>query len=207
MSLGVGIGELRAARAENSAVVAAVAYDIVGLEAIVAAGERAGQPVIAQVGSSAFRHIDRDALIAAAVKLAHNSSGHVGVHLDHSRDLDEIRYCLDAGYSSVMIDGSQLAFADNVELTRQAVAAADSYGAWVEAELGHIAGDEDRSTGTVAGAPTDPDQAAAFVAETGVDALAVCIGNVHGRTSRPVALDLGLLAEIASATSVPETRS
>lgn len=203
MTLGVTIDQLCAAREEGRAVVAAVAYDTVGLEAIVAAGEQTGQPVIAQVGSSAFGHVDRDALIAAAMNLAHTSEVPVGVHLDHSRELDEINYCLDAGYSSVMIDGSRLAFADNVELTRQAVVAAGPYGAWVEAELGHIAGDEDRSTGIGAGTLTDPGQAATFVTETGVDALAVCIGNVHGRTRRPPALDLGLLAEIASAISVP----
>ena len=203
MTLGVTIDQLRAARDEQRALVAAVAYDTVGLEAIVAAGEQTGQPVIAQVGSSAFGHVDRDALIAVAMNLAHTSDVPVGVHLDHSRDLDEINHCLDAGYTSVMIDGSRLAFADNVDLARQAVVAARPYEVWVEAELGHIAGDEDRSTGTGAGTLTDPGQAATFVTETGVDALAICIGNVHGRTRQPPALDLGLLAEIASATSVP----
>ncbi len=203
MTLGLAIDQLRSARAEHRAMVAAVAYDIVGLEAIVAAGEQARQPVIAQVGSSAFRHVDRNALIAAAHTLATNAASPVGVHLDHSRDLDEIRHCLDAGYSSVMIDGSRLDLADNIALTRRAAELARPYGAWVEAELGHIAGDEDRSTDQDPGTTTDADEAATFVAETGVDVLAVCIGNVHGRSSRPVILDLGRLAEIAASTDVP----
>lgn len=203
MTLGVGIDLVRAARAEQRAIVAAVAYDIVGVEAIVAAGERTGQPVLALVGSSAFRSVDREAIIAAALSLARRSATPVGVHLDHARDLDEIRACLDAGYTSVMVDGSRLDLAGNVALSQRAVGLAAGYGVWVEAELGHLAGDEDRSTGAGAGAMTDPGEVAAFVDDTGIDALAVCVGNVHGRTTGPVELDLGLLAEIASATPVP----
>ena len=91
MTLGVTIDQLSSARAEQRAIVAAVAYDIVGLEAIVAAGEQTGQPVIAQVGSSAFKHIDRDALVAAALSLATSSATPVGLHLDHSHDPEQIR--------------------------------------------------------------------------------------------------------------------
>lgn len=203
MSLGVTIDQLRAARADGTAIIAAVAYDIVGLEAIVAAGERTGRPIIAQVGSSAFRHVDRGALVAAASSLATSAATPVGLHLDHARDLDEIRACLDAGYTSVMIDGSHLDLRANVDVTRRVVELAHPYGAWVEAELGRIEGDEDRSTHASGGAPTDPGDAAVFVAETGVDALAVCIGNVHGRTSQPVALDLRLLTSIAARVEAP----
>ena len=203
MTLGVTIEQLCNARASQRAIVAAVAYDLVGLEAIVVAGEQTGQPIIAQVGSSAFRHVDGNALIVAAHSLASDAATPVGLHLDHSRDLDEIRRCLDAGYTSIMIDGSRLNLAENIALTKHAVDLARPYGVWVEAELGHIAGDEDRSRNADAGAATDPGEAAAFVAETGVDALAVCIGNVHGRTTQPVVLDLGRLGEIAASTDVP----
>lgn len=202
MSLGVSIDHLHDARAERRAIIAAVAYDIVGLEAIVAAGEHTGQPIIAQVGSSAFRHFDRGALIAAALRLATDAAVPVGLHLDHSGDLDEIRACLDAGYTSVMIDGSRLGLADNITLTRRVVDLARPYGAWVEAELGHIAGHEDRSIDACDGAMTDPDEAVTFVAETGVDALAVCIGNAHGRTTRPVSLELPRLRAIADRVDV-----
>lgn len=204
MSVGVSMDHLRAARAERRAIVAAVAYDIVGLEAIVAAGEQTGRPVIAQVGSSAFRNVDRNALIAAARSLIADARGPVGLHLDHASDLDEIRACLDAGYTSVMIDGSRLGLIDNIAITRRAVELARPYGAWVEGELGHIAGDEDRTTAAaIAGAMTDPDEAATFVTETGVDALAVCVGNVHGRSARPIVLDLVRLDAIGKAVDVP----
>ncbi len=203
MTLGVELELLRALHATRRAVVAAVAYDLVTLEAIAAAGEATGCPVIAQVGSSAFGLVHGPGLIAAARAVAGGAAVPVGLHLDHSRDLDEIRRCLDAGYSSVMIDGSRLALGANTELTARAVEVALPYGAWVEAELGHLSGDEDRSTGAGAGEPTDPDEAARFVADTGIDALAVCVGNVHGRTAAPVTLDLGRLERIAAVTPVP----
>jgi len=203
MTLGVELELLRALHATRRAVVGAVAYDLVTLEAIAAAGEATGCPVIAQVGSSAFGLVHGPALIAAARAVAGSATVPVGLHLDHSRDLDEIRRCLDAGYTSVMIDGSRLALGANIELTARAVEVSRPYGAWVEAELGHLSGDEDRSTGAGAGEPTDPDEAARFAADTGIDALAVCIGNVHGRTAAPVTLDLGRLERIAAATPVP----
>ncbi|MDH4364104.1 MAG: class II fructose-bisphosphate aldolase [Acidimicrobiia bacterium] len=203
MTLGVELELLRALHAARRAVVAAVAYDLVTLEAIAAAGEATGCPVIAQVGSSAFGLVHGPALIAAARTVAGAVTAPVGLHLDHSRDLDEIRRCLDAGYTSVMIDGSRLSLGANIELSARAVEVARPYGVWVEAELGHLSGNEDRSVGAVAGQLTEPAEAARFVADTGVDALAVSIGNAHGRTATPVVLDLDLLAEIAEATPVP----
>jgi tagatose 1,6-diphosphate aldolase GatY/KbaY len=203
MSLGVGLELLRQAQLRHRAIVAAVVYDLAGLAAVVDAGSRTRQPMIAQVGSPAFAHVDRQALIPAAFSAASTAPEPVGIHLDHARDLDEIRACLDAGYSSVMIDGSRLGLVDNIELTRRAVEIARPYGAWVEGELGHLAGDENRSSDAAAGSMTDPTEVARFVDESGVDVLAVCVGNVHGRTSTPVDLDVVLLSEIASATPVP----
>ncbi|MDH4076540.1 MAG: class II fructose-bisphosphate aldolase, partial [Acidimicrobiia bacterium] len=172
MTLGVELELLRALHAARRAVVAAVAYDLVTLEAIAAAGEATGCPVIAQVGSSAFGLVHGPALIAAARTVAGAVTAPVGLHLDHSRDLDEIRRCLDAGYTSVMIDGSRLSLGANIELSARAVEVARPYGVWVEAELGHLSGNEDRSVGAVAGQLTEPAEAARFVADTGVDALA-----------------------------------
>lgn len=177
-----------------------VAYNLETVQAIVNAAERTGRPVLLQAGSSAFRHAGRDLLAQLAVSAAAASTAEIGVHLDHSRDLDEITACIEAGYTSAMVDGSHLSFSDNIALTRTAVQRAHDAGAWVEAELGAIAGDEDVSTDARAGAMTDPQQAAEFVAATGVDALAVAVGNVHGFTDCPVALDLDRLAAIHEAT-------
>ncbi len=204
MSRGVGLDELTSARRDGRGILGAVAYDTVGVEAIVTAGRRSGRPIIAQIGSSAFNHVDAGGLVAAARMIIERSPTPVGLHLDHSRSLDEIRRCLDAGYTSVMVDGSRLDFAENVALSSAAVDLAGPYAAWVEAELGRIDGDEDRSTAAAgSGGPTSPRDAARFVEVTGVDALAVSVGNVHGRTSAPVRIRLDLLEELGEAVSVP----
>ncbi|MDE0653863.1 MAG: class II fructose-bisphosphate aldolase [bacterium] len=204
MSRGLGLDELNHARREGRGILGAVAYDTVGVEAIVTAGRRSGRPIIAQIGSSAFNHVDAGGLIAAARMIIERSPTPVGLHLDHSRSLDEIRRCLDAGYTSVMVDGSHLDFAENVALSSGAVDLAGSYDAWVEAELGRIEGDEDRSTAVAGpGGLTHPDYAARFVGATGVDALAVSVGNVHGRTRTPAQIQLDLLAELREAVDVP----
>ncbi|MFC7343992.1 class II fructose-bisphosphate aldolase [Saccharopolyspora griseoalba] len=198
-----GTGALTEAASAGRALPGFVAYNLETVQAVVAAAERSGRPVLLQAGASAFRHAGRDLLAQLAVSAATASSAEIGVHLDHSRDLDEITACLEAGYTSVMIDGSHLPLPDNIALTRSAVRRAHDAGAWAEAELGAIAGDEDVSTAARAGAMTDPRQAAEFVAATGVDALAVAVGNVHGFTDRPVELDLDRLAAIHEITPVP----
>lgn len=198
-----GTESLRTAQTEGWALGAFSTYTQESTQAICLAGEDTGRPLILQAGASAFAHAGRAQLAAQALLAADMASVPVGVHLDHSRDLDEIRECLQAGYTSVMVDGSHLPFEDNVELTRAAVKAASVHGAWVEGELGAVPGDEDRSEHTTPGQLTDPRRAEEFVDRTGVDALAVAIGNVHGTAAEPVPLDLGLLNQLRSAIPVP----
>jgi ketose-bisphosphate aldolase len=203
--LATGTTLLTDARAGRRAIAAITTYTLESTRAICLAAERTGQPVMLQAGSGSFGAVGRTPLAAAALASAREAAVPVGVHLDHCKDPAEIDACLELGYSSVMIDGSHLEFEQNVALTRAVVERAHAAGAWVEAELGALAGDED-SSGDVdveAGAMTDPDQAAEFAARTGVDALAVAVGNVHGFTPVPVRLDLARLREIAAATPVP----
>lgn len=186
------------------AVAAFSTYSIELTSGVLRAAEQLGTPVIIQAGSSAFRYAGRDALAAATVAAARQAAVRVGVHLDHCRDLQEIEFCIAAGYTSVMVDGSHLSFEQNVALTRSVIDRAHDAGVWVEAELGSIAGDEDASGRATAKPPlTDVDQAGEFVDRTGVDCLAVAIGNVHGYSARPAELDLGLLADIRAACAVP----
>jgi ketose-bisphosphate aldolase len=159
--------------------------------------------VIISAGSSSFRGSSRAMLAAAAVAAAREASVPVGVHLDHSTDVDEIRACLELGYTSVMLDGSHLPLEDNVALTRTVVAQAHAAGVWVEAELGGVTGAEDASTGAVAGELTDPDLAADFAERTGVDALAAAVGTVHGFTTVPVHVDLDRVRTISTRTGIP----
>jgi ketose-bisphosphate aldolase len=201
--LATGTTLLTDARAGRRAVAAITTYTLESTRAICLAAERTGQPVMLQAGSGSFGAVGRVPLAAAALASAREASVPVGVHLDHCKDPAEIDACLELGYSSVMIDGSHLEFEQNVALTRAVVERAHAAGAWVEAELGALAGDEDSSGDVEVGAMTDPDQAAEFAARTGVDALAVAVGNVHGFTPVPVRLDLPRLREIAAATPVP----
>jgi tagatose 1,6-diphosphate aldolase GatY/KbaY len=200
-----GTAVLRDAHAEGWAIGAFSVYNLEGAQAVCAAAELEQAPVILQAGSNAFAYAGLRALAGLALGAAADSRARVGVHLDHARELAEIRACLELGYSSVMVDGSALPFEDNVRLTRTVVEAAHAAGAWVEGELAGIAGDEDRSADTAigVGALTDPAAAEAFVARTGVDALAVAIGNVHGITATPVTLDFDRLAAIGDRLDVP----
>ncbi len=201
--LATGTGLLTEARAAGRAVAAITTYTLESTRAICLAAERTGQPVMLQAGSGSFGAVGRGPLAAAALASAREAAVPVGVHLDHCKDPAEIDACLELGYSSVMIDGSHLEFEQNIALTRAVVERAHAAAAWVEAELGALAGDEDSSGDVEAGAMTDPEQAAEFAARTGVDALAVAVGNVHGFTPVPVRLDLVRLRAIAAATPVP----
>src|SRR5439155_12842742 len=139
-----GTGTLGRARHEGWALGAFSVYDLEQGRAVARAAELERTPVILQAGSSAFRRAGRGPLVALALAVASESDAAIGVHLDHCTDPDEIRACLRAGYTSVMFDGSALPLADNVAATRAVVEEAHAAGPWVEAELGGIAGDEDR---------------------------------------------------------------
>ncbi len=198
-----GTQSLRTAYEQGWAIGAFSTYTQEITQAICLAAQDAGRPVILQAGASAFAHAGPAELAAQAVLAADLAGVPVGVHLDHSRDLAQIQACLQAGYTSVMVDGSHLPFEQNVALTRAAVEAARPHGAWVEAELGAIPGDEDRSQHSVVGELTDPARAEELVARTGVDALAVAVGNVHGTAALPAPLDLALLARLRAVVPVP----
>jgi tagatose 1,6-diphosphate aldolase GatY/KbaY len=198
-----GTASLDEAAQAKRALPAFTGYNLETVQAIVEAGVRTRRPLLLVAGSSAFHHSAPATLATLALQIATSSEASVGVHLDHSRSLEEITTCLELGYSSVMFDGSDLSFEENVRRTKQVVRYAHDKGAWVEAELGGIAGNEDVSTNAVAGAMTDPELAGEFVAETGVDALAVAIGNIHGFSSTPPIIDLDVLGAIRQRVSVP----
>ena len=195
--------ELAAAHAGGWALAAFSVYNLEQARGVAAAAEAEGMPVILQAGASAFRYAGREPLAALGLAVARASTAPIGVHLDHSRDLQEIRACLRLGYGSVMFDGSHLGLDENIAATRRVVDEAHAAGAWVEAELAGIGGDEDRSGGTVGHPRTDAGLAERFVEATGVDALAVAIGNVHGIPAEPVELDLELLSRIRDRVPVP----
>jgi ketose-bisphosphate aldolase len=199
-----GTETLHVAAEQGWALGAFAVYNLEMVQGIVTAAEEADRPVLLLAGSSHFHHAGQAALMNMALTAAQSTSAPIGVHLDHCRNLPEMQQCLDAGYSSVMVDGSHLSFEDNIRFTREAAALAHGAGAWIEAELGAVPGDEDVSTNALPSQTmTDPRQAREFVERTRVDALAVAVGNVHGFTANPVTLDLERLDAIAAQCPVP----
>jgi fructose-bisphosphate aldolase class II len=193
---------LARAVAERRAVGSFNTYNLEITSAILRAATARRAPVFLAVGRGALDFAGFTALTRATLAAAAEASVPIAVHLDHCPDLATIERCIAAGFTSVMVDGSRLPFAENLALTRDAVRAAA--GTTVEAELGGVAGSEDSSGDQTAGEPmTDPDEAVRFVAATGIDSLAVAIGNAHGVYAGEPRLDFDRLAELARRLPVP----
>lgn len=178
-------------------------YNLEGARAVISAAEDLDSPIILQLLPSAL-DIGGSGLIAMCLELAKQSQVPVAVHLDHCSSAERIDWAMAAGLTSVMADGSTLSYPDNIRFTRTIVKKSILLDGTVEAELGRLSGEEDGKPLTHRKAQlTDPDQAADFVDKTGISALAVCIGNVHGRYLRPPKLDFSLLAAIAKRVRIP----
>jgi fructose-bisphosphate aldolase class II len=133
---------------------------------------------------------------------AKNASMPVAVHLDHGTTLECIGEALRLGFSSVMFDGSHLSFEENIEKSKELVSMAKPYGAAVEAEIGCVGGSEDCSV-DIAMRCTSPDQAEIFAERTGVDALAIAIGNAHGFYKEAPQLRFDILESVRDRVSIP----
>jgi len=171
-------------------------------EAIVEQAAALGSPVVLMTGPWEMPLLGAKARAAIVERLAAEADVPVCLHLDHAGDLDSVRECLEAGFPSVMFDGSRQEFEENVRLTREAVEMARAWGATVEGELGAV-GSVGAAEGDAERSLTEPQQAAEFVERTGVDALAVAIGNAHGIYPQRPELDFERLARIREATQAP----
>jgi fructose-bisphosphate aldolase class II len=180
------------------------AFNVIGIEhaeAIVAGAEAAGSPVVLQISENcAAYHGALEPIARACLAIAGSVAVRVAVHLDHATREDLVHTAAGLGLRSVMFDASALPFARNVRATAAMARWCHDRGIWVEAELGEIGGKNGVHSPV---ARTRPDEAAAYVAATGVDALAVAVGSSHAMLTRDAALDLGLIAEIRGEVSVP----
>ncbi len=152
------------------------------IQGIVDAAAEQNSPVILQASSSAIKYAGIDYLMAM-VKVAAEKYPNIpiAIHLDHGPDFETCKMCVDAGFTSVMFDGSKYDFEENIRLTKEVVDYAHAHGVVVEAELGKLAGIEDEVNVSADDAIyTDPAQAEEFVKRTGVDSLAIAIGTSHG---------------------------
>ncbi len=171
---------LSAAVVEGYAVGAFNINNLETLLAIVEASVEDRSPVIIAVSPSAIKYAGLEYL-ANMVKTAEiSASAPMALHLDHGKDLETVSKCINAGFTSVMIDGSHLNFEDNVSLTKRVVDLAHSKGVSVEGELGRLAGVEESTVEEKEAVLTDPNAAKEFVERTSLDALAVAIGTSHG---------------------------
>jgi fructose-bisphosphate aldolase class II len=180
------------------------AFNVVLLEhaeAIVEGAQNAALPVILQISQNAAKyHGSFEPIAAASLAIAREARVPVVVHLDHAEDVDLVHAAVELGVHSVMFDGSALPYDENVATTREVVEFCHAQGVWVEAELGEVGGKD----GVHApGARTRPDEAAVFVAATGVDALAVAVGTSHAMTSRVATVDRALIEQLAESAGVP----
>jgi len=162
-------------------------------------------PIILQTSEGAIEYGGLDYLYMLML-LASRAPVPVAIHLDHGKDLELIKECIDLGYTSVMIDGSSLPYEKNIAATKKVVAWARKKGVSVEAELGSIKGVEDLVSVLEKDAIlTNPDQAVEFVKKTGCDSLAIAIGTSHGyqKFKTKPKLDLERLKKIRSKVSIP----
>ena len=168
------------------------------MRAYVAAAEAERAPVILQAGPGCRAHTPLAVLGQMFRHLAETASVPVVAHLDHGHTVEECRAALGAGFTSVMFDGSRLPLAENIARTAEVVRLAKAAGASCEGEIGLVG-----YAGGVDSAGTEPHEAARFAAETGVDAMAVSIGNLHLQTAPGAGLDLDRLNAIQALTDVP----
>jgi fructose-bisphosphate aldolase class II len=180
------------------------AFNVVQLEhaeAIVSGAARAAAPVILQVSENTVRyHGGLEPVALATLSVARRAAVPVAVHLDHAESPELVHEAVRLGFTSVMFDASNLNYAANVAATAEVVAHCHARAVWVEAELGEVGG---KDGAHAPGARTDPEEAARFVAATGVDALAVAVGTSHAMLTQDARLDFDLIRQLGVRVPVP----
>lgn len=168
------------------------------MRAYVAAAEAEGVPVILQAGPSCRAHTPLPILGKMFRYLAEGASVPVVAHLDHGYTFEDCKEALDSGFTSLMFDGSRKPLGQNIDETAAIAEMAHKAGISCEGEIGFVGyANGDRSAGT------DPDEAARFAAETGVDAMAISVGNVHLQQDKEGGLDVPRIRAIEALTAVP----
>ena len=172
----------------------------------VAAAEELHSPIILQLAEVQFPEAPMELMAPVFLRAARDAKVPVAVHLDHGRSIETCIRAVREGFTSVMFDGAELPFEENAEQTRLVVRLAHAAGVDVEAELGRVGDTGFGGEGTAAAAApvvTDREESARFIARTGTDALAIAIGNLHGRYTATPRLNISRLREIHARNAVP----
>lgn len=195
---------LQKAKTEKYAVGAFNILDFNSMKAVVDCAEENQAPVIIQTSVKTVLFWGYKPMMGWFKDLAENASVPVAIHLDHCKDPDVIQKCLDAGWTSVMIDASSKPFEENLELSAKVVQMAKAYDASVEAELGAIVGVEDDIHVKEQDAHlADYEQSIQFCKEVAVDCFAPAIGTAHGVYKGEPKIDFELLEKISDKTQLP----
>ena len=193
---------LNQASEQNRAVGAFSVGNLEMIKGAVKAAEEMNTPIILQIAEVRLPHSPLSLMGPMMVEAARNAKVEIAVHLDHGKTIGVLKQALEYGFTSVMMDGSTLPFEENIIKTLEAARLAKEYGATVEAELGLVGGSEDGSTDEGIRC-TNPEDAKLFCEKTGVDALAVAIGNAHGNYPVAPRLAFDVLKAIDEKTDVP----
>jgi len=176
-------------------------WDIYSARTVISTAERLRSPVIISLWRQELDLAGEQELYDLTLSFARKAGVPVAVFIDHAPEISEIERAIACGATSVMFDGSRFPLAENIALTRRAAEIAHAAGVSIEGELGHV-GEEEGSLPD-ASWYTDPNEAERFTAETGIDALAVAIGNAHGVYRQEPKLALDILAEIGRRVNIP----
>ncbi|HKL16818.1 MAG TPA: class II fructose-bisphosphate aldolase [Patescibacteria group bacterium] len=177
-------------------------------KAIIRAGEREKSSLIIQVSETSLNYMGVQNIFNLVKNISQDKDSLVALHLDHGKDFSNIKKCIKAGFSSVMIDGSNLSFKENVNITKKVVDYAHEKGVWVQGELGRVikSSEIEEFKKNPQSFYTKPDKAKEFVKKTNLDTLAVSIGNIHGvykLKNKPPEISIKRLKEIKNKINIP----
>ena len=195
---------LAEAKSKGYAVAAFNPVDYASMKAMVAAAEALNAPVIIQTSAKTINYYSHEALYGWMTEIAADSPVPVVLHLDHGKDMEMIRKCIDTGWTSVMIDGSHLPFEQNLSESRKVVEWATAANVGVEAEIGQILGvEDDMVVKEHESHLTDPNEAERFCRELDLAAFAAAIGTAHGYYKGEPKVEFDLIGEINKRTNTP----
>lgn len=191
------------AQKEHYAVANFCIWNVEMLSGVMQACEKLQSPVILSFGSGFLVNTDINHFIHMMRSYATHTSLPCSIHWDHGRSFEIVSHAIDIGYNSLMIDGSAYPFEENIRRTKEVVDKFHPLCIPVEAELGHVGAETDYEEALAHYLYTDPAQASEFVERTGIDSLAIAIGNQHGAYTAPPQINFDILEQVRSRVSIP----
>jgi ketose-bisphosphate aldolase len=178
-------------------------WNVEMLQGVMDAVEEAKSPVIISFGSGFLGNTEFDHYSKMMVSMAKASAMPVAIHWDHGRNMDVVTHAWECGMNALMIDNSSQEFETNIKLTKEVVDKFHPMGIPIEAELGHVGAETIYEEALANYGYTDPSQAAEFVERTGIDFLAIAIGNQHGVYSSEPQINLEILEKVRATVAIP----